>query len=222
MPRLYTDYEYDDLPSYGSGYLRGYAPYGPFRFLTLVMAAAAVILLCLCVACGLMYLSDFAEEYPSRARSILRALIAVNVIMHVAMMVVDRLSWWRSVLSLVANLLYLRLMRNFPFVKSFEDPMIIVTVVVVVAESAMWYWRMVALAYYTSFMTVLGFFVFLWAVPLGLLSSCVLAEDQLPGAGQRGGASGGVGFGAAAAPGGRGRRKTIVNSIVEFFKPPNE
>lgn len=216
----YADYDYHELPQYSR--IRPYAAFGPFRLLTILMMVVTILLLCMCVACGLMYMADLAEEYPTNARSVLKTLILANLILHGSIMLIDRLSWWRSCLSIVLNVLYLRLLRAFPFIRSLVDPLLCVTVALVLLETTSWYSLCARLLSYTSLFPVIGFFVFLWLVPLGLLSSCVLEEEQLPGTGGRRGGGGG----GRVDPLHEGttpnspKRKTLLNRFVEFLKTP--
>jgi hypothetical protein len=195
---------------------RAYKSFGPFRIVTTLMVAVAIGLVAFGLACAVMFIADIAEEYPSRARWTLRALITLNVVVHASIMLIDQLSWWRSVLSLVVNALYLRLLRNFPFAPALNSPLVVGTIVAVLMESAMWYWYSVQLMYYTSILNIIGFFLLLWMVPIGLLSSCILEEDRLPGAGNIYGGGASSDLAGAGAAGGR-KKRTILNRLADLI-----
>ncbi|KAK7195925.1 Transmembrane adaptor Erv26 [Novymonas esmeraldas] len=194
---------------------RAYRSFGPFRIVSTLMVAVAIGFVAFGLACAIMFVADLAEEHPSRARWVLRALVVFNLIVHVSIMAVDQMSWWRSLLSITVNALYLRLLRTFPFVPSMSSPLMLTTVIAVLLESAMWYWLAVRLMYYTSVMLIIGFFLMLWLVPIGLLSSCVLEDDRLPG----GGAGSPYGSGTRSAePVTSGRRqRTILNRLADLI-----
>ncbi|KAG5475970.1 hypothetical protein CUR178_03685 [Leishmania enriettii] len=204
---------------------RAYKSFGPFRVVSTLMVAVAIGLVVFGLACAVMFVAEVSEEHPSRAKWALRGLIVFNVVVHASILIVDQMSWWRSLLSLFVNVLYLRLLRTFPFVSSMSSPLVLTTMLAVLLESVMWYWLAVRLMYYTSVLLIIGFFLMLWLVPLGLLSSCVIEDDRLPGggggmgamhSGSLGAASGGGAFARDAAAHGR-RRRTILNYVADLI-----
>ncbi|KPA84256.1 hypothetical protein ABB37_02295 [Leptomonas pyrrhocoris] len=192
---------------------RAYKSFGPFRVVSTLMVAVAIGLVAFGLACAVMFAADVAEEHPTRARWALRALIVFNIAVHTSILFIDRLSWWRSLLSLAVNALYFRLLRGFPFVPNLDSPLVVCTVGAVLIESAMWYWYSMQLMYYTSVLNIIGFFLMLWLVPIGLVASCVLEEERLPGAGSvHGGGGGGV---PSDLSGGR-KKRTILNRFADL------
>ncbi|KAG5501554.1 hypothetical protein JKF63_03384 [Porcisia hertigi] len=192
------------------------------------MSAVAIGFVAFGLVCAVMFVSDIAEEHPSRAKWTLRALILFNFVVHTFILVVDQLSWWRSLLSLFVNVLYLRLLRTFPFVPDFNAPIVLTTMLAVLLESAMWYWYTIRLMYYTSLILIIGFFLMLWLVPIGLLSSCVMEDDRLPGGGGgtgatytsgRGEESGSCLYASDRMPHGRPKR-TVLNRVAQLFRRP--
>ncbi|GET89857.1 hypothetical protein, conserved [Leishmania tarentolae] len=220
----YGYYEDDDRGSWWIHPKRAYRSFGPFRVVSTVMIAVAIGFVAFGLACAVMFVSEVAEEHPSRTKCILRALIVFNFAVHASILVVDQMSWWRSLLSLLVNVLYLRLLRTFPFVPGINSPLVLATILAVLLESAMWYWYALRLMYYTSTLLVFGFFFMLWIVPIGLLSSCAVEDDRLPGGGGagslyscgRGSASGGGSSAPDAVLGGR-RRRTILNRLADLI-----
>ncbi|KPI89930.1 hypothetical protein ABL78_1002 [Leptomonas seymouri] len=200
---------------------RAYKSFGPFRIVSTLMVAVAIGLIAFGLACAVIFAADIAEEYPSRARRALQVLITFNVVVHTSILFIDQLSWWRSVFSLVVNALYLRLLRRFPFVPSLSSSLVVGTVGAVLMESALWYWYSVQLMYYTSILNIMGFFLMLWLVPIGMLSSCVLEDEQLPGGGGVYGSGGCVGDGGVAPGASSGRRKrTLLNRLTDLIRKP--
>ncbi|CAC9500447.1 conserved hypothetical protein [Leishmania infantum JPCM5] len=220
----YGYYEDDDKGSWWIQPKRAYRPFGPFRLVSTLMVAVAIGFIAFGLACAVMFVAEVAEEHPSRTKWILRALIFFNFAVHASILVVDQMSWWRSLLSLLVNVLYLRLLRTFPFVPGMNSPLVLATMLAVLLESAMWYWFALRLMYYTSILLVFGFFLMLWLVPIGLLSSCVIEDDRLPGGGGAGAmyscssgcASGGGSSAPDAMAGGR-RRRTILNRLADLI-----
>ncbi|CAM45499.2 conserved hypothetical protein [Leishmania braziliensis MHOM/BR/75/M2904] len=219
----YHNYDDEENESWWIPPKRAYRSFGPFRVVSTLMVAVAIALIAFGLACAVMFVAEVAEEHPSRAKWTLRALIFFNVIVHVSIFIVDQMSWWRSLLSLFVNVLYLRVMRTFPFVSGVNNLLVLGTILAVLVESAMWYWYVLRLMYYTSALLIMGFFLLLWLVPIGLLSSCVMEDDRLPGGVGAGGmySSGlsapSVGDSPAANPmaGGR-RRRTVLHRLADL------
>ncbi|KAG5475439.1 hypothetical protein LSCM1_03557 [Leishmania martiniquensis] len=220
----YNYYGEDDRGSWWMEPKRAYRSFGPFRIVSTLMVAVAIGLVVFGLACAVMFVAEVSEEHPSRAKWALRALIVFNLVVHTFILIVDQMSWWRSLLSLLVNMLYLRLLRTFPFVSSMSSPLVLTTMLAVLLESAMWYWLALRLLYYTSALLIIGFFLMLWLVPVGLLSSCVIEDDRLPGGGgmgtmhgsSPGAASGGGSITSAGVAQGR-RRRTIMNRLADLI-----
>lgn len=214
---------------FGGGPTDGYRRYtphhayrkvGPFRFITIVMTALMVCILAIGIVCAVMVAADFAEEYSSRAKLILRSFIILNFIVHISIAVVDDMRWWCSAISLVANVLYVALIRRFPVIPRLSHPLVWGTLITVLAESFAWYIQSQELAYYTSFTAICAFFTLLWLVPIGLLACCISEEDQLPGASNvyRGGLSrSDVGHGTSSPAAGPRKKRSIFQRFVSLL-----
>lgn len=159
---------------------RSYYIYGPFHLATSLMSVVLIVLALLSIFFAMLYLADFVEDNPTLSRKVLRISVLVNVVIHVLIMVIDRLSWWRSVLSIVLNVIYSRILRSFPFIPSTSRPILWLAAVGAVAESVSWYILFWSMA--TTTVTLMGFFGLLWLLPLVFLSTCTLESNELPGA----------------------------------------
>ncbi|CCW63639.1 unnamed protein product [Phytomonas sp. EM1] len=191
--------------------------YGPFRIVTIFMAVVFLVALFIGVVLLLFYASDFVEDHPTYSKMVLQRLIVGIAVVHLLIMIIDQLSWWRSILSLLINVLYWNLVRRFPPAPSENGTIFIVALVSVVVESVAWWFLLVQFEY-NSLFVVGSFFILLWIVPLGLLMSCSMEESYLPAVGGNHRSVHGNLDGVSRGHGDSVRRKTIFNSIAELFK----
>ncbi|CCW70482.1 unnamed protein product [Phytomonas sp. Hart1] len=191
--------------------------YGPFRIVTILMAVVFFIVLFIGVMLLLFYVSDFFEEYSSYSKIILRRLIVAVCLIHLLIMAIDQLSWWRSLISLLANALYWNFVRRFPPGPSENVIIFLVTLFSVAVECIAWWFLLVGFSS-TSMLTMSPFFILLLIVPLGLLMSCLVEESCLPAAGGGHRSDYGNLDGAIGRHRGLVHRKTIFNTIAELFK----
>lgn len=151
-----------------------------FYVVTLVGSTLAVVALALSAACGLFYLAELAEEYSTAARRLLRYGIAVVLVLHALILSIDRLSWWRSVVSLVANAAYYQLLATFPWVK-LSSPVCITAVFCFAIDNIGWYSLFMLQSGEFPFWSVVSFFVVLvWLVPVGFFVSLAVSDDRIP------------------------------------------
>ncbi|KAA8494294.1 hypothetical protein FVE85_4269 [Porphyridium purpureum] len=90
----------------------------PSFFVLLVYVSGYMVLAfgAVCVGCGLYYLADLAEEHAAFAKKALAVAIAVEVVLHVLLLVVDGFPWLPVLLGVLAHGMYLLLSRKFPFI----------------------------------------------------------------------------------------------------------
>lgn len=54
------------------------------------------------------------EEYSVLTGKLLRWTLVGVILLHVALLIVERFSWWRIALGLVTHVVYFTLLRKFP------------------------------------------------------------------------------------------------------------
>ncbi|CCD16290.1 unnamed protein product [Trypanosoma congolense IL3000] len=144
---------------------------GPFRLATAAMACVVVGIVLFAIFCSINTISNLAEEYPTRAGKVLHAVVLCVMAVHVLVLLVEPLSYWCSLVSLVTNALYLRTLRHFPRV-SFGKPFAMLLVTFFVVESMSW---LCVLAASDKVLWEVGqsnaflFIVMTWLAPVGLV-----------------------------------------------------
>lgn len=206
---------YDDTYYYGR-YVDPYATYGPFRGITLLLTVALILATAFSFACALIYLSEVAEEHPTLARRACRYLTIFVFIVHVAVMVVDQLSLWRSLMSLGVITLYWLLQRRpgFPQI-SYCSRFLALCGVGSMVETIVWYmwcdnedldtWMIVA------------FLTLLWIVPISIVAMTAVDDTSLPGGGCNSPTNGLTPSMSASAAGGS-RKRSLLGRIAGFFR----
>ncbi|KAH9588861.1 Transmembrane adaptor Erv26 [Trypanosoma melophagium] len=162
-----------------------YMRYGPFEITTFLMSCFIGVAILFSFACAIGYLADLAEEFPTRTRKILHTMILFALAIHTFILILDRLSWWRSLVSIITNLLYLRILANFPRIPS-TQPFAIAAIVALLLEMLSWY---TFFALYSNVNMSIGvsriisFVTFILLVPIGFLVTLEVEPVILPGSG---------------------------------------
>ncbi len=95
-------------------------------FTPLVYASGYLVLifLAICMACGLYYMAELAEEYSRLTRKILYWSIIVVAAIHVLLLVFDGFPWLATFFGLAMHLVYFQFLKDFPYV-NFSSPLFI-------------------------------------------------------------------------------------------------
>ncbi|ORC87174.1 uncharacterized protein TM35_000231450 [Trypanosoma theileri] len=173
------NYDYYSERSYSVPYMR----YGPFEITTFLMGCFICVAIMFSFACTIGYLADLAEEFPTRTKKILHTVTLLVLIIHTFILLLDRLSWWRSLVSIITNVLYLRILANYPRF-AFTQPLSIAAIVGLFLEMISWYTFFLFSSSGNMSMGVtrlISFVVFILLVPIGLLVSLEVEPVTLPG-----------------------------------------
>jgi hypothetical protein len=179
----YDYHPYDDGHSHhGSDYEvtdRGFhGGWGPFYIVSMLASGLALVGMMGAMVLGLLWLSDLSEHYTAQTRRVLRVLNISLVVVHAMVLLVDQLSWWRSLGSILAQGVYFMAMRTFPYVR-LASPVCIACVIASVADTVSWYSLLLSAGspmYYSGFIGGCC-----WSMPMGLLLSMGLEDEYLPG-----------------------------------------
>lgn len=195
-----------------AGVQRSFYRYGPFQIISLL----AAVFLCVVIVCALgvllLYISDLAEEFPTFTRKVLVMITLMNIVVHTLILVVDQLSWWRSLISVAVNVCYYQVLRTFPFVRGAARMWALAAAVGLLVENAAWYYISMELVFFTPSWMVISFFAFLWVMPVALICCCSLEDDQLPTTGRFSSP------GSATSRDVGGRSRSLFHTIVDLFK----
>ncbi|KAJ9473570.1 Protein SVP26 [Diplonema papillatum] len=134
------------------------------------------------LAAGLYYVAEMAEENTVMARRILKTWLIAVIVVNALLLVVDGLH--QCFVSMVANVVYASLLRNYPFA-DLSSPAVLASAVIFVIDTISWYLYFVdSTTPSYSITQVIGFFgTLVWVVPFGFFVTLSLSEDALPGLG---------------------------------------
>eukprot|EP00051_Salpingoeca_urceolata_P028884 m.488314 g.488314 ORF g.488314 m.488314 type:complete len:204 (-) comp25707_c0_seq1:77-688(-) len=132
----------------------------------------------LCLAAGLMYLSEVVEEYTTLTKKVLRLSILTILGLLVVMGLFTDLPWLGTLLGLAAHALYFQFLKNFPFTR-LMSPLTIGSVVVFVLHNVVLYHHF-GQRWYPFDQVCAYMFICCWLVPLTLFVSLSSFDDALP------------------------------------------
>ena len=139
-----------------------------------IIALTAIIL---AFVAFVYYFSTFAEQRIHTMTNLLKK-IAIVVIALSLLLPLSGFSWYIFVITLINNLLWLKILNsNFPFI-SMADPKLVIAFVLTIFSH--FFYMLYFLGVNVSFFVVVSyFFFFVWFLPILILSSlCALDEDQ--------------------------------------------
>lgn len=163
----------------------------PSFFVALVYVSGyfGLLFAAFCLACGLYYLAEMAEEYTVFARRALRVGVWIVLAAHGFLWIYERFPFLPLLIGAVSHGAYAMLLVDFPFVKT-SSPLFILSSVAFVVSNVSWY-RFFANDHELFYQyrlnpttAVVCFFVaMIWSVPTGLFVSLTINDSVLPGAG---------------------------------------
>lgn len=68
-------------------------------------------------AAGLYYISEIVEEYTERAKKVIKFLTFTTIVLYLLLLVGENFTWTLIVCGLLAQLVHLAILRNFPNIK---------------------------------------------------------------------------------------------------------
>ncbi|KAL9650545.1 hypothetical protein ABK040_004763 [Willaertia magna] len=154
----------------------------PFVFISTISLYIGILFLILCVATGLYYLSEIAEENTILTKKVITYTIYFVIILHLILWLFDELYFRYILIGIISHIIYYQLLKTFPFVK-IKSLSFIFSVITFFISHLGWYF------YFTDYRTpiydffeLLGFFfICVWIVPLSLFVSLSIGDIQLPG-----------------------------------------
>lgn len=198
----------------------------PSLFVLLVYVSGYIFLLfgAVCLASGLYWLVELAEEYTILAKKLIRVSSIILLVLHVLLLVYERFPALPTLTGLASHLVYYQLLRAFPFVEP-RSALFGLSALGFVASNVCWYRFFAADVemFYrygvAPLPAVVAFFLLIvWLVPGAFFVSLTVNEAVLPGAGVdslRGVSP--AASGARLAEGGDGkRRKNVVLAGVSW------
>jgi len=148
-----------------------------FSLLRFTTLSFLLLMLTLCLACGLYYLAELIEEHIKTTKKVLKYAIWVSMVFHFLMMY-EGLPISYLLLGIVSNVLYLMLLPHFPKVK-LTNLIFIVSFVIFFVSHYLWFNHFSSLFF--PFSDIISFFtICVWLVPFIFFVSLTSDDNQLP------------------------------------------
>ncbi len=160
----------------------------PSLFVVVVYASAYLLLLfgAVCLACGLYYLVELAEEYTRFTKRLIHNAILGELVLHFLLWAYERMWLVPNMVGVIAHISYLLLLRSFPYIEPSSAPFLS-SCMLFAGSNVVWYiyfhqdpeffyrYRVGPFASMTSF-----YFLCVWLVPLGFFVSLTVNDSVLP------------------------------------------
>lgn len=162
----------------------------PSLFVLVVYLSGYLFLLfaAVCLACGLYYLVELAEEYTVFTKKVIRVTILAQFPLHLLLWTYERFPFLQCFVGLLAHAVYLLLLRSFPFIEP-ASPHFIFACVMFLLNNYSWYrffttdaelfyrYRVAPVPAMASF-----FLLTVWLVPCAFFCSLTVNDSVLPSA----------------------------------------
>ncbi|KAL3146407.1 hypothetical protein ABBQ32_003089 [Trebouxia sp. C0010 RCD-2024] len=139
-----------------------------------------LVFLSVCLATGLYYLAELVEEYTKLAKRIITYSTQGVLILHLLVLVIDRLPLKCVAAGVAAHLCYLGQLKRYPFMQLWS-PVTAGSIGFLILSNVLWgmhFWR----DSWQSLEYIFGFlFLTTWIVPFSLFLSVTANESVLPG-----------------------------------------
>ena len=140
-----------------------------------------------CIACGLYYLIELAEEYTLLTKRILRTTILVLLPLHLLLLIYERFPLIPCLIGIVSHLAYLTLLTTFPTLSVTSTPFL-VSAAMFVLDNYVWlsFFRSDHELFYryrvAPFPATSAFLLLMvWLIPIALFCSLSVNDAVLPG-----------------------------------------
>mmetsp|Transcript_28673 Transcript_28673/g.58650 ORF Transcript_28673/g.58650 Transcript_28673/m.58650 type:complete len:206 (+) Transcript_28673:118-735(+) len=160
-----------------------------FTILCYASGYLVLIFLAICMACGLYYMAELAEEYSRLTKKILKYCIFTVLGIHALLLVFDGFPIVTTLFGIALHGLYYQFLKDFPFV-NFSSPLFIAACVGLLINHWLW------IAFFREELQfrvtqIMAFFVpCVWLVPFGFFVSVSLGDTVLPSGTHSGGLTG--------------------------------
>lgn len=194
----------------------------PSLFVVVVYLSGYLFLLfaAVCLACGLYYLVELAEEYTVFTKKLIRVTILVQFPLHFLLWAYERFPFLQCAIGFASHLVYLQLLRSFPFIEPASPPFILSCAMFAISNYAWFrYFHSDAELFYryrvAPVPAMASFFLLaVWLVPCAFFCSLTVNDSVLPSA--AGPARSGPTFGHDTLEGGE-KKKRSRNIVMAAF-----
>lgn len=160
----------------------------PSLFVLIVYVSGYLFLLfaAVCLACGLYYLVELAEEYTLLTKKLIRLTILLHLPLHFLLWIYERFPALPCLIGFASHLVYLLLLRSFPFIEPLSPPFLL-SILMFLINNLSWYhflssdaelfyqYRVAPVPAIASF-----FLLVVWLVPCFFFISLTVNDAVLP------------------------------------------
>jgi len=149
-------------------------------FTAMVYISGYIFLLfvAVCLACGLYYLAELAEEYTSLTKKLMWGASISVLVCHGLFFVFEDLPSLPLAVGVGSHASYIILLREFPFLRVLS-PAFLLSIAMLIVSNVLWARHFTA--HYHQMTHVLCFFIFnVWLVPFGFFVALSVNEAVLP------------------------------------------
>lgn len=180
-----------------------------FNGLVYVSGYLSLMFVAVCLACGLYYLAELAEEHTQLMRRLMKLAIMAVLVVHMLMLALEQLPYAALAVGFATHLSYWWLMRDFPFIRVLSLSFLVSFALLVASH---YLWASHFFAHFHKATPVACFFIFnVWLVPFGFFVSLSVNESTLP---DRQAASAEDVY----SEGGRSKQRSGIVSMFSFFQ----
>mmetsp|Transcript_10715 Transcript_10715/g.26095 ORF Transcript_10715/g.26095 Transcript_10715/m.26095 type:complete len:215 (-) Transcript_10715:29-673(-) len=184
-----------------------------FTPVTYLSGYLVLIFMAVCMACGLYYLAELAEEYSRLTKKIIKYSIITVAVVHVLLLLFDGFPWLTTLYGIALHGVYYQFLKTYPFV-DFSSPMFLGSCAGLVLNHYLWivFFRE---AYQYRVPQIMAFFVpCVWLVPFLYFVSVSLGDNVLPSATHSGGLTGGQASGGDGGGGKSSAAKALITWAI--------
>ncbi|KAL0476263.1 transmembrane adaptor Erv26 [Acrasis kona] len=138
----------------------------------------------LCLATGLYYLAELAEEYAVIAKKINTWLILSIIVIHILLWIFDEFKLNQILFGIVSHIVYFQLLKGFPYIRV-KSISFIASCACFLISHVLWYYHFTdyRTPYYDLSQLLGFFFSCVWLAPTALFVTLSIGDMSLPGVG---------------------------------------
>lgn len=193
-----------------------------FVLLVYVSGYMFVVFVGVCLACGIYYLVELAEEYTVTTKQLIRYTTLTQLALHICLFVYERFPLLPTFVGFVSHLSYLQLLTLFPSTNPLSFPFVAAFLLFIV-DNIVWFrffhfdvelfyrYRVAPTPAIASF-----FLLVVWLVPLSFFITLSVNDSVLPNTSMNNAATRGAGPSSATQGENRRRSRNLVMVCAEY------
>eukprot|EP00753_Platysulcus_tardus_P016539 PLAT5812.1.p1 GENE.PLAT5812.1~~PLAT5812.1.p1 ORF type:complete len:221 (+),score=86.65 PLAT5812.1:3-665(+) len=175
-----------------------------FAILTYLAGYLFLVFATICLASGLYYLAELAEEHVALTKRLISWAIKIICGLHAALWLVDGIPLFQTTVGIGTHVVFSSLLLDYPWLE-LTSPTFLLSISCLMVDHWVWMRFLTGNSYSTP--QVFGFFfLFVWMVPFSFFVSLSINDNMLPGGG------------AARRPAASAKRASMFRAIYDALK----